>query len=41
VYWTPVWKILSEGDFTLIVANAAHIKQAWAQDGHERCHVDR
>jgi transposase len=26
VYWTPVWKILSEGDFTLIVANAAHIK---------------
>jgi len=27
VYWTPVWKILSEGDFTLVVANAAHIKQ--------------
>src|SRR5215471_9033147 len=27
VYWTPVWKILSEGDFTLTVANAAHIKQ--------------
>ena len=27
MYWTPVWKILSEGDFTLIVANAAHIKQ--------------
>jgi transposase len=27
VYWTPVWKILSDGDFTLIVANAAHIKQ--------------
>ena len=27
VYWTPVWKILSEGDFALIVANAAHIKQ--------------
>jgi transposase len=27
VYWTPVWKILSEGDFTVIVANAAHIKQ--------------
>ena len=27
VYWTPVWKILSEGDFTLIVATAAHIKQ--------------
>jgi transposase len=27
VYRTPVWKILSTGDFTLIVANAAHIKQ--------------
>lgn len=26
VYWIPVWKILNEGDFTLIVANAAHIK---------------
>jgi transposase len=26
IYWMPVWKILSDGDFTLIVANAAHIK---------------
>jgi transposase len=26
VYWTPVWKILSDGEFELIVANAAHIK---------------
>ena len=26
VYWKPVWNILSEGDFELIVANAAHIK---------------
>src|SRR5882672_2067688 len=26
VYWMPVWKILGEGDFALIVANAAHIK---------------
>ena len=26
VYWTPVWKILSEGEFELMVANAAHIK---------------
>jgi len=26
VYWLPVWKILSEGDFALILANAAHIK---------------
>jgi transposase len=26
VYWMPVWKILSDGAFELIVANAAHIK---------------
>ena len=26
VYWLPVWKILSQGDFELVVANAAHIK---------------
>jgi transposase len=26
VYWMPVWKLLSDGDFVLIVANAAHIK---------------
>jgi transposase len=26
VYWKPVWNILSEGSFELIVANAAHIK---------------
>ena len=26
VYWMPVWKVLGEGDFVLIVANAAHIK---------------
>lgn len=26
VYWMPLWKILSDGDFALIVANAAHIK---------------
>jgi transposase len=26
VYWKPVWNILSEGKFELIVANAAHIK---------------
>jgi transposase len=41
VYWTPVWKVLSEGEFGLVVANAAHIKQgARPQDGHERCDVD-
>ncbi len=26
VYWKPVWNILSEGAFELMVANAAHIK---------------
>jgi transposase len=26
VYWTPVFRILGEGDFELVVANAAHIK---------------
>src|SRR6266481_4523514 len=26
VYWKPVWNILSDGDFDLMVANAAHIK---------------
>jgi transposase len=26
VYWKPVWNILSDGPFALIVANAAHIK---------------
>lgn len=26
VYWKPVWHILSDSDFTLILANAGHIK---------------
>jgi transposase len=26
VYWRPVWTILSDGDFELVLANAAHIK---------------
>jgi transposase len=26
IYWKPVWNILSDGDFELLVANAAHIK---------------
>ena len=25
-YWKPMWNILSDGDFELLVANAAHIK---------------
>ena len=26
VYWKPVWHILSDGDFHLVLANAAHVK---------------
>ena len=26
VYWKPIWNILSDGDFELVLANAAHIK---------------
>jgi hypothetical protein len=26
VYWRPVWNILSDGEFDLVLANAAHIK---------------
>lgn len=26
VYWLPIWKLLSAGEFKLVVANAAHIK---------------
>src|ERR1700674_4173174 len=26
VYWKPVWAILSDGEFTLLLANAAHVK---------------
>jgi len=26
VYWKPVWHILSDGEFQLILANAAHVK---------------
>ena len=28
VYWKPVWHVLSDGDMTLILANAAHVKHA-------------
>jgi transposase len=42
VYWKPVWNILSDGAFELIVANAAHIKNsARPQDRRERCDMDR
>jgi len=27
VYWKPVWHILSDGEFELVLANAAHVKK--------------
>jgi transposase len=26
IYWKPIWHVLSDGDLTLILANAAHVK---------------
>ena len=26
IYWKPVWHVLSDGDFTPVLANAAHVK---------------
>jgi transposase len=26
VYWKPVWHVLDDGEFTLVLANAAHVK---------------
>src|ERR1700687_2536515 len=26
VYWRPIWSILSDGEFELVLANAAHVK---------------
>jgi transposase len=26
IYWKPVWHVLSDGDFALVLANAAHVK---------------
>ncbi len=26
IYWKPVWHVLSDGDFELVLANAAHVK---------------
>ena len=42
VYWKPVWNILSDGEFELIVANAAHIKNVpGRQTDVNGRHVDR
>ena len=29
VYWKPVWHILSDGEFELVLANAAHVKNVF------------
>jgi transposase len=26
IYWKPVWHILADGEFTIVLANAAHVK---------------
>src|SRR5438034_5478076 len=36
VFWMPVWKILSDGTFPSIVANAAHIKAVPGDNRRER-----
>ena len=37
VYWKPVWHILSDSAFTLVLANAAHVKNVpGPQDRHQR-----
>ena len=35
VYWKPVWHILSDSAFTLVLANAAHVKKV-PGDRHQR-----
>lgn len=32
VYWKPVWHILSDGDFRLVLANAAHVRNVPGPD---------
>src|SRR5262249_34190324 len=41
VYWKPVWHILSDGEFELVLANAAHVKNARPQDRRQRCRMAR
>jgi transposase len=33
VYWKPVWHILSDEDFKLVLANAAHVKNVPGRKG--------
>src|SRR5215471_1470542 len=42
VFWKPVWNILSDGTFELILANAAHIKNVpGRKTERQRCGLDR
>ena len=37
VYWLPVWKVLGDGDFELVLANAAHVEAVpGRKTGHGR-----
>jgi len=37
VYWKPVWHILSDGEFELILANAPREERAGSQNRRQRC----
>jgi transposase len=39
VYWKPVWHVL-EPHFTLVQANAMHIRTGRAEERHERCDLN-
>ena len=36
IYWKPVWHVLDDGEFELVLANAAHVKNV---PGRQRCDV--
>ena len=41
VFWKPIWKVLEE-EMELLLVNAQHMKAvAFAQNGPQRCRVDR
>jgi transposase len=37
IYWKPVWHILDDGEFELVLANAAHVKNV-PGGGSAQCH---
>jgi len=40
IYWKPVWHILADGEFTLILANAAHVKNTIDSQHPERTAIN-